>query len=61
MLYNITDLIVEYDSKYNVLKERSNKYLIKEKNKRVDFKININEKEIKSLEDSNQEITSDLQ
>ena len=30
MLYNIADLIVEYDSKYNVLKERSNKYLINE-------------------------------
>lgn len=60
MLYNIADLIVEYDSKYNILKERSNKYLIKENNKRIDFKIDVNEREIEKLEDSNQEITSEL-
>ncbi len=60
MLYKISDLIVEYNPNYDILKKRSDKYLIKDNSIKVNFKIKINENDIKKVKDSNQEITSEL-
>ena len=38
MLYKISDLIVEYNSNYDMLKKRSDKYLINDK-----YKVDMNQ------------------
>lgn len=60
MLYKIADLIIEYSPNYNILKERSNKYLIDKSNRKPDFKIEISNDEIQEVKDSYEEITLEL-
>ena len=60
MLYKIADLIIEYSSNYNVLKERSNKYLITDNTLKPDSKIKVSNDEIKEIEDSYEENTTEL-
>ena len=60
MLYKIADLIIEYSSNYNVLKERSNKYLITDNTLKPDSKIKVSNDEIKEIEDSYEENNTEL-
>lgn len=60
MLYKISDLIVEYNPIYDMLRKRSDKYLIKDSSTKVNFKIIVNENDIKKVKDSDQEINSEL-
>lgn len=57
MLYKIADLLTEYNPNYNVLKERSNKYLIEKSNPKPDFKIEVSKDEIQEVKDSYKEVT----
>ena len=49
MKYKIADLIIEYNAKYKMTKQRSEKYKIKD-NKKADISIDVSDERIKKLE-----------
>lgn len=60
MLYKIAELLIEYSSNYNVLRERSNKYLITDNTIKPDIKIKVSDDEIQEIKDSCVENTLEL-
>lgn len=50
MKYQIADLIVEYEPKFDLLREHSEKYVITNDKKAIDIKINITDEQIKKIE-----------
>ena len=49
MKYKIADLIIEYEPKYNLLKEHSEKYMVNAEGNLTDISINITDKKIEEL------------
>lgn len=59
MKYEIADLIVEFEAKYNMLKTRSNKYLVEDERKR-NFKIYLTDEDIKKEMATDSEMDEEL-
>lgn len=60
MKYQIADVVVDFDAKFDMLKVRSNKYLTTDVDKKKNFIMYVNDEHIQKIKDGNQEITSEL-